>query len=178
MCVQLKSFECLKFLVWKYDQNHSGENRGERGRWVSYDELVSSSAMTFLIHHCHQQCHHDHDCRHHHHHHHHYHHHHRHHQFHFTIILIIISCCMQVPPPRFQQMRTDQDWTNVWPAAHTFKWSAVPFPVRQGRIEVRHLSVFVVVCPTHLLIKPLWINDSLQFKSVCVCTYVCVCVFF
>jgi len=34
-------------------------------------------------------------------------------------------------------MPIDQDWTNVWPSAHTFKWSAVPFPVRQGYVEVR-----------------------------------------
>ncbi|KAK7497251.1 hypothetical protein BaRGS_00011545 [Batillaria attramentaria] len=42
---------------------------------------------------------------------------------------------MPVPPPRYQQMPVDQDWTNVWPAATTFKWSAVPFPVRQGYVE-------------------------------------------
>jgi len=34
-------------------------------------------------------------------------------------------------------MPIHQDWTNVWPSAHTFKWSAVPFPVRQGYVEVR-----------------------------------------
>lgn len=34
-------------------------------------------------------------------------------------------------------MPIDQDWTKVWPSAHTFKWSAVPFPVRQGYVEVR-----------------------------------------
>lgn len=39
------------------------------------------------------------------------------------------------PPPRFKSMPIDQDWTNVWPSAHTFKWSAVPFPVRQGYVE-------------------------------------------
>ena len=32
-------------------------------------------------------------------------------------------------------MKTDQDWTNVWPASHTFKWSAIPFPVRQGYVQ-------------------------------------------
>ncbi|XP_074662434.1 small ribosomal subunit protein mS35-like [Tubulanus polymorphus] len=37
-----------------------------------------------------------------------------------------------VPPARFNAMKIDQDWTNVWPAASTFKWSAIPFPVRQG----------------------------------------------
>ncbi|XP_005090888.1 28S ribosomal protein S35, mitochondrial [Aplysia californica] len=39
------------------------------------------------------------------------------------------------PPPRFRSMATDQDWTDVWPTASTFKWSAVPFPVRQGFVE-------------------------------------------
>lgn len=32
-------------------------------------------------------------------------------------------------------MATDQDWTDVWPTATTFKWSAVPFPVRQGFVK-------------------------------------------
>ncbi|XP_041354249.1 28S ribosomal protein S35, mitochondrial-like [Gigantopelta aegis] len=41
----------------------------------------------------------------------------------------------QVLPPRYKQMKTDQDWTVVWPAAETFKWSVVPFPVRQGYVE-------------------------------------------
>ena len=39
--------------------------------------------------------------------------------------------------PRYMKMGTDQEWTNVWPTAHTFKWSVVPFPVRQGAIKVR-----------------------------------------
>ncbi|KAL8621928.1 hypothetical protein ACOMHN_046132 [Nucella lapillus] len=39
------------------------------------------------------------------------------------------------PPPRYKQMATDQDWTNVWPSAASFKWSVVPFPVRQGFVE-------------------------------------------
>ncbi|BFZ09868.1 hypothetical protein BsWGS_12907 [Bradybaena similaris] len=37
--------------------------------------------------------------------------------------------------PRFRSMPLDQDWTDVWPAAATFKWSVVPFPVRQGYVE-------------------------------------------
>jgi len=49
----------------------------------------------------------------------------------------VASCCLQTPPPRFKSMPIDQDWTTVWPSAHTFKWSAVPFPVRQGYVEVR-----------------------------------------
>lgn len=39
-------------------------------------------------------------------------------------------------PPRFTSMPIDQDWTNVWPTASTFKWSVVPFPVRQGYVKV------------------------------------------
>ncbi|KAK6169581.1 hypothetical protein SNE40_020607 [Patella caerulea] len=34
--------------------------------------------------------------------------------------------------PRYMNMKPDDDWTNVWPTASTFKWSAIPFPVRQG----------------------------------------------
>ena len=33
-------------------------------------------------------------------------------------------------------MRVDQDWTNVWPTAATFKPSVVPLPIRQGMVEV------------------------------------------
>lgn len=33
-------------------------------------------------------------------------------------------------------MKTDQDWTHIWPTATTFKWSTVPFPVRQGFVKV------------------------------------------
>ena len=33
-------------------------------------------------------------------------------------------------------MSTEQDWTSVWPAAQSFKWSVVPFPVRQGFAQV------------------------------------------
>lgn len=45
----------------------------------------------------------------------------------------------RVPPkpfaPRYRSMPVDQDWTNIWPAAATFKWATVPFPVRQGFIK-------------------------------------------
>ena len=47
-------------------------------------------------------------------------------------------------------MPVDQDWTNVWPTAATFKWSAVPFPVRQGFIKV---SIFAT-------------NDLLLYKII------------
>ena len=56
---------------------------------------------------------------------------------------------MQVPPPRYKQMRTDQDWTDVWPSAATFKWSVVPFPARQGYpgvcVNVLHFSDEIVI---------------------------------
>lgn len=38
-------------------------------------------------------------------------------------------------PPRYQDMDVQQDWTAVWPAAQTFKWSAVPLPIKQGFIK-------------------------------------------
>jgi len=41
----------------------------------------------------------------------------------------------EVMPARYKSMKLGEDWTNVWPASHTFKWSVVPFPVRQGNIE-------------------------------------------
>ncbi|KAL5010442.1 hypothetical protein ScPMuIL_012747 [Solemya velum] len=43
----------------------------------------------------------------------------------------------KVHPPRHLRMRTDQEWINVWPTASTFKWSAVPFPVRQGFVKTQ-----------------------------------------
>ena len=33
-------------------------------------------------------------------------------------------------------MHVDQDWTNVWPAAASFKASAVPLPVRMGKTNL------------------------------------------
>lgn len=32
-------------------------------------------------------------------------------------------------------MDVNQDWSIAWPTASTFKWSVVPFPVRQGFVE-------------------------------------------
>jgi len=54
-------------------------------------------------------------------------------------------------------MPIDQDWTTVWPSAHTFKWSAVPFPVRQGFVEVRFFSL----CYAEALL-----NSSFEYLSV------------
>lgn len=36
---------------------------------------------------------------------------------------------------RANRMSVDQDWTNAWPTASTFKQNAVPLPVRQGVIR-------------------------------------------
>ncbi|KAH9514769.1 28S ribosomal protein S35, mitochondrial [Bulinus truncatus] len=38
-------------------------------------------------------------------------------------------------PPRSKAMPVNQNWTDVWPSASTFKWATVPFPVRQGKID-------------------------------------------
>ncbi|CAF1170997.1 unnamed protein product [Adineta ricciae] len=40
----------------------------------------------------------------------------------------------EVLPPRYLRMSTDQDWTNVWPAATSFKYSVVPLPITQGYV--------------------------------------------
>ncbi|XP_038048900.1 28S ribosomal protein S35, mitochondrial-like [Patiria miniata] len=37
-----------------------------------------------------------------------------------------------LPPPRELRMKEDQDWSNVYPTAAPFKWSAVPLPLRMG----------------------------------------------
>ncbi|XP_067947847.1 small ribosomal subunit protein mS35-like [Watersipora subatra] len=39
------------------------------------------------------------------------------------------------PPPREKVMKVDQDWTNVWPTAASFKPSVVPLPIRQGYVK-------------------------------------------
>ncbi|GMR58219.1 hypothetical protein PMAYCL1PPCAC_28414, partial [Pristionchus mayeri] len=39
---------------------------------------------------------------------------------------------LAVRPPRENEMRTDQDWTGVWPAARSFASSVVPLPIRMG----------------------------------------------
>ncbi|CAD5117646.1 unnamed protein product [Dimorphilus gyrociliatus] len=39
------------------------------------------------------------------------------------------------PPPRADSLPMDSDWTDVWPTASSFKWSVVPFPIRQGYIR-------------------------------------------
>lgn len=39
------------------------------------------------------------------------------------------------PAPRADSLPMDSDWTDVWPTASSFKWSVVPFPIRQGFIR-------------------------------------------
>ncbi len=41
-------------------------------------------------------------------------------------------------PPRYTQMKPDQDWNSVWPAARTFHPAVVPLPVRQGATQLRN----------------------------------------
>ncbi|KAM8973155.1 small ribosomal subunit protein mS35 isoform 2-T2 [Pelodytes ibericus] len=38
----------------------------------------------------------------------------------------------ELPAPRTEKMPADQDWTNVYPTAASFKPSAVPLPIRMG----------------------------------------------
>jgi len=38
----------------------------------------------------------------------------------------------KMSPPRHTQMKPDQDWNSVWPAARSFHPAVVPLPVRQG----------------------------------------------
>jgi small subunit ribosomal protein S35 len=37
--------------------------------------------------------------------------------------------------PRALEQSTDQDWTSVWPAAQSFRYSVVPLPVRMGFVS-------------------------------------------
>jgi len=41
------------------------------------------------------------------------------------------------PPPRSANMKPDQPWGNVWPAARTFHPATVPLPVRQGVVQTK-----------------------------------------
>lgn len=45
---------------------------------------------------------------------------------------------MQVRGPRKEEMKVDQDWPSVWPAARSFRSSVVPLPVRMGYSKVRN----------------------------------------
>ena len=53
-----------------------------------------------------------------------------------SVSVVIVAILFQTPPPRYKNMSTEQDWTSVWPTAESFKWSVVPFPVRQGYARV------------------------------------------
>lgn len=39
---------------------------------------------------------------------------------------------LEVGPDRTKQMKTDQDWGNVWPGPRSFHPASVPLPLRQG----------------------------------------------
>ncbi|VDK56591.1 unnamed protein product [Anisakis simplex] len=39
---------------------------------------------------------------------------------------------LAVRRPRYEEMRTDQDWPSVWPVAASFRSSVVPLPIRMG----------------------------------------------
>ncbi|XP_040292084.1 28S ribosomal protein S35, mitochondrial [Bufo bufo] len=67
----------------------------------------------------------------------------------------------EVPPPRTEKMLTDQEWSNVYPTAASFKPSAVPLPVRMGypkkkaappdkigNLELLKISNFLHLTPT------------------------------
>ncbi|OQV12607.1 28S ribosomal protein S35, mitochondrial [Hypsibius exemplaris] len=69
-------------------------------------------------------------------------------------------------PPRAKRMHVDQQWTNVWPAAASFKATAVPLPVRMGKnlnkkapldkygnAELMKIPNFLHLTPTHINIQ-------------------------
>ncbi|XP_052089106.1 28S ribosomal protein S35, mitochondrial-like isoform X2 [Mytilus californianus] len=81
-------------------------------------------------------------------------------------------------PPRHLKMKVDQDWTNVWPTAHSFKWSVVPFPVRQGHVKnlaenegmipEKYGNLELMKIPNFLHLTPLHIKKQCQaLKELC-----------
>merc|ERR1712004_667699 len=82
-----------------------------------------------------------------------------------------------VAPPRFKSMPIDQDWTNVWPTAQTFKWSSVPLPVRQGYVEgiennlvppYKYANAELMKIPNFLHLTPAHIKKQCQaIKKFC-----------
>ena len=62
-------------------------------------------------------------------------------------------------------MKVDQDWTNVWPTAASFKWSVIPFPVRQGAVFV---SMFIDIknkeCQMKLFTMPVYMLHHFYFS--------------
>ena len=46
------------------------------------------------------------------------------------------SIILQTKDSRDLTQPVDQDWTDAWSGAKTFTWSAVPLPLRQGRVYV------------------------------------------
>jgi len=82
-----------------------------------------------------------------------------------------------VAPPRFKSMPIDQDWTNVWPTAQTFKWSSVPLPIRQGYVEgiendlvppYKYANAELMKIPNFLHLTPAHIKKQCQaIKKFC-----------
>ena len=72
----------------------------------------------------------------------------------FTMSAVIVAIVLQTPPPRYKKMSTEQDWTSVWPTAETFKWSVVPFPVRQGYAKVGLLVYSLSGCLPRIIPGP------------------------
>ncbi|VDI78245.1 small subunit ribosomal protein S35 [Mytilus galloprovincialis] len=81
-------------------------------------------------------------------------------------------------PPRHLKMKVDQDWTNVWPTAHSFKWSVVPFPVRQGHVKnlaenegmipEKYGNLELMKIPNFLHLTPIHIKKQCQaLKELC-----------
>jgi len=64
-------------------------------------------------------------------------------------------------PPRHTEMRPDQEWSSVWPAARTFHPAVVPLPVRQGIPQIKtkitpskHANTELMKIPNFLHLTP------------------------
>jgi len=60
----------------------------------------------------------------------------------------------KVGPQRHTQMKPDQDWGAVWPAARTFHPAVVPLPLRQGVIQTKKQVVPSKYANTELMKIP------------------------
>ena len=73
-------------------------------------------------------------------------------------------------------MRVDQDWTNVWPTAATFKPSVVPLPIRQGMVEVERFyfqrQTCSIVHSQYCCWYKLWYREHFQdMRSISLCKF-------
>ncbi|OQR78655.1 28S ribosomal protein S35, partial [Tropilaelaps mercedesae] len=81
----------------------------------------------------------------------------------------------EVVPDRATQMRVDQDWPSVWPAAASFKPSVVPLPIRMGFEDKsgryppgKHCNVELMKIPNFLHLTPPAIERHCQaLKKFC-----------